>query len=502
MKAFVTLLCLLLGTAVSASGIIVISSEPNYQRYPAACFGPDTFLVVWQDWRDSQPPEIEDDVYAARVTLQGEVLEPLGIPIAVKKNVVEAFGPLVWDGNNWFVGWGEDTTNQGFFRLWGARVSRDGVVLDPGGKLLLNDIGPQLNARSAFDGQNYFLIWEAGFGQGIYGARLTRDLVSLDPDGLLLWAGPYAIPRVAYDGQNYCVVWGDFTLPWDPQILAGRVRPDGVVLDTVPIEVFPRETRPDAENFPEIAYGGGVYLIVASRDTANSYPDIIGARISPQGELLDSTSIMISRMVQRHAFRHWPRLAYNGRFFQAVWECVGGSLLWVIEGVRVEPSGRVLDTVQVGVVREVTGEQKYPGIAYGRDGRFLLVWDHRAPYVADVYGCFVDTSGRQVVGVEEQTSSVNPVPLRFELAQNTPNPWASGTRISYSLSAPGEVSLAIYDALGRRVRAFSPHAFRLTPHEVFWDGRDDSGRRVPSGVYFYRLQAGAFSDTKRMVVIR
>jgi hypothetical protein len=151
---------------------------------------------------------------------------------------------------------------------------------------------------------------------------------------------------------------------------------------------------------------------------------------------------------------------------------------------------------------------RYDGPANNYDDIFgLAVDDSSNIYVTgtsdmNVAGIMCTIKYRQFVGVEEKTSSVNPAPLRFALAQNAPNPWASGTRISYSLSAPGEASLAVYDALGRRVRAFSPHALRLTPHEVFWDGRDDGGRRVPSGVYFYRLQAGGYSDTKKMVLIR
>jgi hypothetical protein len=510
MKVFVTLLGILVGTALSSWGVIVISSEPNYQDYPVASFGPDTFLVVWDDWRNTQGQLIEDDVYAARVTLQGEVLEPHGIPIAVKKDVVELFGPQVWDGNNWFVNWGSEVSGGSNFRLRGARVSRDGLVLDPGGKLLLNDIGPQLNQDAAFDGQNFLLVWEAGYGRGIMGARITRDLNTLDPDGLLLWPGPCAAPRVAFDGQNYCVAWAYCADPNNQRVYAGRVRPDGVVLDTIPFDVFPNQAPWGTEG-RYLAFGGGLYFVAVAKDTfapgSGRWPNrIIGARITPQGVLLDSTAIMVSSLqpsgmnVFRGGANGPVRVAYNGQFFQAVWYCSSQGMDRVVEGARVEPSGRVRDTAQVRVVWEITGVQQHPGIAYGRDGNFLLVWCNQVPYVADLYGCFVDTSGRQVVGVEGLApSGVSP---RCELYQNVPNPFASGTGISYALSHEAETVLRVYNLAGQVVRTLFNGKVSAGCRKMAWDGRDEAGRLVPSGVYFYRLIAGGYSNTKKMVLIR
>jgi hypothetical protein len=106
----------------------------------------------------------------------------------------------------------------------------------------------------------------------------------------------------------------------------------------------------------------------------------------------------------------------------------------------------------------------------------------------------------QFVGVEELTPSG--VPLHFELAQNVPNPWVSGTRIFYTLPHEDQVVLRVYNPVGQLVRTLVSGKESAGFKRVAWDGRDDVGRRVPSGVYFYRLQAGGFTDTKKMVVIR
>jgi hypothetical protein len=95
------------------------------------------------------------------------------------------------------------------------------------------------------------------------------------------------------------------------------------------------------------------------------------------------------------------------------------------------------------------------------------------------------------------------LPGRAALIGNAPNPASPSTRILFVLPAggTGTVALSVYDAGGRRVRAFAP---RFAPglNEIAWDGTDDQGRAVRAGVYFYRLEAGAIRDTRRLVLVR
>jgi hypothetical protein len=85
------------------------------------------------------------------------------------------------------------------------------------------------------------------------------------------------------------------------------------------------------------------------------------------------------------------------------------------------------------------------------------------------------------------------------LSQNYPNPFAEGTNLEFKLQQPGKYSLEIIDTNGRVVRNLNDNdQFSLT-HSVYWDGRDQSGRPVVSGVYFYLLQSDGISEMKRMV---
>ncbi|MCK4775443.1 MAG: T9SS type A sorting domain-containing protein, partial [Candidatus Krumholzibacteria bacterium] len=88
------------------------------------------------------------------------------------------------------------------------------------------------------------------------------------------------------------------------------------------------------------------------------------------------------------------------------------------------------------------------------------------------------------------------------LGQNTPNPFNPTTSIRYSLEAATDARLAIYDTRGRLVRTLLNGPKTKGGHTAIWDGKDNSGQRVASGVYFYRLEAASFTQTRKMVFIK
>jgi hypothetical protein len=93
-------------------------------------------------------------------------------------------------------------------------------------------------------------------------------------------------------------------------------------------------------------------------------------------------------------------------------------------------------------------------------------------------------------------------PQKFSLDQNYPNPFNASTMIEFSLAKNEDVTLVIYDLLGRRVRSLLNNGIEEGSYSVIWNGKDESGRDVPSGTYFYRLSTSSDIDTKRMVLIR
>jgi hypothetical protein len=94
------------------------------------------------------------------------------------------------------------------------------------------------------------------------------------------------------------------------------------------------------------------------------------------------------------------------------------------------------------------------------------------------------------------------LPERFALHQNYPNPFNAETRIRFSTTEPGPVTLRIYNTLGQLVRSLLETDLPAGNHQTAWSGSDHSGRPLASGVYFYRLETGGSSEVKRMVLLR
>lgn len=99
--------------------------------------------------------------------------------------------------------------------------------------------------------------------------------------------------------------------------------------------------------------------------------------------------------------------------------------------------------------------------------------------------------------------SDNIVPLVYALEQNYPNPFNPTTRIKFSVPETNKVSIAIYDITGQKVRTLVNGENRAAGiYEMEWDGRNDTGIKVSSGIYLYRMTAGSFVQTRRMMLLK
>jgi flagellar hook assembly protein FlgD len=94
------------------------------------------------------------------------------------------------------------------------------------------------------------------------------------------------------------------------------------------------------------------------------------------------------------------------------------------------------------------------------------------------------------------------VPTAFSLNANYPNPFNPTTNISFGLPVDSKVSLKIYNVAGQLVRTLVNETMVAGTHTVTWDGANSNGEKVASGIYFYKLNAGDFSKTMKMVMTK
>ncbi len=99
-------------------------------------------------------------------------------------------------------------------------------------------------------------------------------------------------------------------------------------------------------------------------------------------------------------------------------------------------------------------------------------------------------------------SDITVLPEEYRLLSNRPNPFNATTEISFDIPEEAEVTLGIYDVEGKLIQTLTNGTMGAGNHSFIWDGKDISGNTVTSGIYLYKLQAGDFSDTRRMMLVK
>ncbi len=385
---------------------------------PSVASDGTSYFVVW--YRST-------DVYGARVGADGTVLDIAGLPIS--RAAGEQSGPrIAWDGANYLVVW-QDSRAWASTDIYAARVTALGEVLDTDGILVSAASGDEMTPAVAFDGTNYLVVWRNPAaptpGVTVYGARVSTDGTVLDSAAVPVmagWtvdvaygAGTYLVvsgdeaarvgldgsvlgptvvyktgwasadpPRVAFDGASFLIVWSA-----DLMIDGARVSPDGTLLDPAP-RAFSRWYSTG----PSVAFNGSDYWVVW-QDCRGCWSyvdlpyDVYGTRVTPAGAPRDYPGIAISSV---YDYEYAPTLACSSSSCLAVWYATGAGSAFA---GRLDAAGGVLDPTRIQVTRAANPEN---GVVAAFDpslGEYFLAWeDSRASAsVPDVYGARVDTRG-------------------------------------------------------------------------------------------------------------
>jgi hypothetical protein len=368
------------GTVLDAGGI-PISTASNYQGYPAVAYDGTNFLVVWEDYRSG----INNDIYGARVSGTGTVLDVSGIPISMATND-QRLPSVAHNGANFLVVWQDLRSGTGHADIYGARVSGAGTVLNTSGILISNAVNAQELPAVAYNGVDFVVAWQdrrSGTSYDIYGARVSGTGVVRNPSGIPISTAvnDQRVPALAREGTNCLVVWQDYR---SYDIYGARMTSTGTVLDTNGVLI---STVSSNAYSPAVAHDGTNFLVVWQDHTHNNSPNIYGVQVSGGGTVLGTSDIAISRSANG---QYIPAVAHDGMNFLVVWQDYRNGLS-EIYGTRLDEMGTVLDTS--GIAIATSGSSKHlPAVIYGGTN-FLVVWlDYRSGG-GDIYGARVSSDG-------------------------------------------------------------------------------------------------------------
>lgn len=388
-SAFPATLDPLVGDAIAIDKPFVVTASST-QDHAAVAFNGANYLVVWDDLRSGSY-----DVFGARIDPATGLVLPTDIDgIAISTGIASQQLPsIASNGADFFVVWQD--TRTGPAKIYGARVTGAGVVTDANGIALGGGPAAQSSPSVAWDGTNYFVVWEdtRNAGTDIYGVRVGPDGHTLAADADNGIAVNKAVssqshPRVACAGTRCLVVWTD-NRGADFDIYGARVvSATGTVTDAEP-SPLPIATLASSQTNPSIAYDGvhGNYLVAWDDFTPGAAPDIRGRRfVDSTGASLDATPIAIATGAQP---QRTSSLAFDGTTFLATWTDAGGAA--TIFGALIGTDGTRITAAPEGIAIGASAvAESTSAVAGGKSGFFAAWTELSSTGPADIWGTRVD----------------------------------------------------------------------------------------------------------------
>lgn len=409
-------------------------------------------IVAWIDNRD-----LNQDLYVQRVSADGVVLwGNSGLPVCVADGLQQPAYIVPDDHGGAILAWSDKralTTD-----IYAQRVDETGspLWLLDGVPVCTESHYQEIGGLVAVGGGGAIVTWSDNRGPNvvhIYAQRLNAvGKVSWKPDGVLVSGEAYgqSRPVIARDGANGAIIaWeGDRNVGSD--VRAQRIQASGRTLWTPGGVTLC--TAAGYREFPEIvADGAGGAVITWSDTRGDDMTDIYGQRVNATG-----------------------------------------TAAWSLDGVALSTSG------SARLVQTTTDSS----------GGAIVVWNDISNGVdQDVFANHVDANGsvatalyRKELTVAQQSSAAPSVGA--VLSPNSPNPFSVSTHFDLSLVDEGGATVDVFDVAGRRVRHLDIARGNAALVTVAFDGRDDQGRPLPSGVYFYRATTAGAHLTRKMLLLR
>jgi hypothetical protein len=487
------------------------TSDQKFPSLASDAFG--NFVIAWTDYRNGFPV---GDIYIQRYNSSG-------FPINSNSRVNDELGAVfdfsfgldivMGQPGNFIVVWEDDRGQSPYSssNIYAQRYNSNGTPV--GSNFKVNDdsaVAYHVFPGIGLTGFGYFVIAWTDYRNGngdVYAQRYDSSGTPLlsnfkvnDDTG----TANQAYSAITMDQRgNFVIVWADGRSSPNPDIYAQKYDSSGTPIGAN-FKVND-DTGATDQAYPSIAMDQRRNFVITWTDCRSSpNPDIYAQRYDTSGAPLGANFKVNDDTGT--AYRYVPTIAMNDSGgFVITWMDGRTGLGFDIYAQRYNSSGSPLDGNYLVTKPEYAGfDQGFPAVAISNQTIYFTWQDNRRSKGSDIYAKVVDWSWTKVEENEEEN-----LPKSFELSQNFPNPFNAATIIPFQLKGQGiiaerpiRVTLKIYNILGQLVRTLVDEEKLLGHYNVIWDGKDDSRREIASGIYFYRIQAETFEQTKKMLLIK
>ncbi len=416
-------------------------------------------------------------------------------PLLVASGASIGNAGIAWNGSQYLVTWDGGTTGNALLPIKARRMNSDGSFVDAAPLDVMAGFDPDVEALG-----NNFLI---ACARAVNFQTITAYMRIVNgANGAFLNAatpvgGGYVRvgPRVKSNATQWIITYDSNWTHDSSQSDAVYhiVNADGSIVAGVnPTGSF------GGSGTPDIAFSGSKYLFVwrsNSLSNANNY--VSGRVINADGSFATSPFVIAEALGRQLR----PVVGWDGTTFVVVWDDQRNQQSFFDErtdlyAARVSTAGVVLDPNGFPVCAGPQGDAAAALITWP-DGRALVAsarFSVAPPW--DSYRIGLHGTGPEALAASGDARTVT------MFRGSAPNPLRQSTSIAYVLAREAPVSLTVHDVQGRLVRTLIAGESRSAgPHEVEWDARAESGRRVSAGVYFCALSADTKTEVKRLVVL-
>lgn len=485
---------------------IRVSSEDRSQtpRYFLVSDNTGGVIIVFEDFQVIGE-ETFGAVYAQRIDSTGAKLwGEAGIeisPPADDKGPVSACS----DGEHGvFVFWGEDADSSGAFELWAQRVSADGEPLWPGNGVVITEKFTSFNVSE----DNPAVSDENGGAFILYADSTGRKLHHINAQSEFSW-GASIDPRVGgnmvSDLRGGIIIAGmQFVSASESHVVAQRVDAHGQVLWGDQGVVITQKA--DNQTFRvEIAVDEWGNSLIVWRDRRTGRFEVYAQRLSAGGNpLWEPDGVALSEFDSQKSLNGngiAPTPDGNNVYIWRDRRIEDGGLF----GQRLDSAGLRLwgkNDIPISVRDHFQNEHK---VISDLAGGAIVCWYEVG--TGSGFGIFAQQVSRngnlgEVLATSVSQPDESSMPTQYILHQSYPNPFNAGTIVKYEIPESKFVTLVIYDIKGNEVIALINEKQPPGAYQVNWNGKNQKGGDVASGIYFYQLRAGNFVQTKKTLLIR
>jgi hypothetical protein len=547
--------------ALDPNGAIVLDGLDNDAFGPQAiAMTTGRTAIVWGDIRGSNYAlyyqiiatngQIEKDPNGVRL-----VPDDAGGSIPCQENQY-----LCTDGSGGFFCCYEDLRT-GTKNIRAAHVNAAGnLVSNPAGEVVYFDsaiFSDQFRCFCAPDGQGgCFVAWSQ------YDLSYYSDayVMRIDAQCQRVWETPVRLTDsmdddimdgLVPDGAGNCIAeWRSGTFE-SPLTSTAKIESDGNVVFNRNVGGAENDYRPTDIVLTDGQ--GGAYYVWTERRMENLGYDIFAQHLNADGEELwthNGNVVISDTLIQQHPA---ATLSGNGNLF-VVWEDFRDGLRLALYGQKLSPDGNLLWPAEGLLIAQGGGDQYSPVVLPDNGTGMFVAWSGSQNSWPAIYGTHLDSDGAPLgdpywalhaggaftdpihqyqisqaiasdgfggfvaVWEDQRSSGIEPmkniyaqhisdaagvgdhtsvVPSVYSLAQNYPNPFNPTTQISFALKKAGMTTVKVYDLLGREVTTLVDRTVQAGEHSVTFDAT-----RLASGIYFYRIESGNFTATKKMVLLK